>query len=261
MLHAKTLAAIELHALAEYPREACGLIIAKGRKEEYVPCRNTAGVPGEQFRMHPEDYAAAEDAGEVLAVVHSHPDAPPAPSEADRVACEASELPWIIVSVRDGKVSPPTHIAPTGYRAPLLGRPFFHGVLDCYSMIRDVYACEFGIDLRDWDREDDWWNNGKDYYLDRFADTGFRKLRPDEAIQPGDVVVMQIHAPKANHAGVYLDTRTLSEAPHAARVPNAMIHHLYGRLSERVVYGGYWAEQTRAILRHKCLEQFDSTAS
>lgn len=261
MLHAKTLSAIEQHALADYPREACGLIVAVGRKEVYVPCRNTAAAPGEQFRMCPEDYAAAEDSGEILAVVHSHPDAPATASPADRTACEQSGLPWVIVSVRDGKVSRPHQIAPTGYAAPLLGRPFFHGVLDCYSMIRDVYAREFGIELRDWEREDDWWNNGKDYYLDRFADTGFRKLRQDEGIQIGDVVVMQIHAPKANHAGVYLDTRSLTEAPFAARVPNAMIHHLYGRLSERVVYGGYWAEQTRAILRHECLEQSDSTAS
>jgi hypothetical protein len=30
-----------------------------------------------------------------------------------------------------------------------------------------------------------------------------------------------------------------------------MLHHLYGRLSERVVYGGHWQEITRAVLRHK----------
>lgn len=260
MLHKKTQAAIEAHALAEYPREACGLIVAAGRKEEYIRCRNLAASPREQFRMPAEDWADAEDRGKILAVVHSHPDAEPYPSEADRIACEGSGVPWVIVSVRDGTVSTPYQFAPTGYKAPLLGRPFFHGVLDCYSMIRDVYQREFGIELLEWEREDDWWNAGKDYYMDRFEQTGFRKLGSGEQPQPGDVVLMAIHAPVANHAGVYLDTRPLGEAPHAARVPNAMIHHLYGRLSERVVYGGYWAEQTRAILRHKCLEQSDSTA-
>lgn len=254
MLHSKTLEAIKLHAEAEYPREACGLIIAKGKKEHYVPCRNTATGQRDQFCMPAEDWAAAEDQGEVLAVVHSHPDHAPYPSEADRVACESIGLPWVIVSVREGKYESLHQFAPSGYRAPLLGRPFFHGVLDCYSMIQDVYQREFGIGLKEWEREDDWWNAGKDYYMDRFEQTGFRKLRPDETVLVGDVILMAVHAPVANHAGVYLDKRPLSEAPHLFKVPNAMIHHLYGRLSERVVYGGYWAEQTRAILRHKDME-------
>ena len=30
-----------------------------------------------------------------------------------------------------------------------------------------------------------------------------------------------------------------------------MLHHLYGRDSERVVYGGFWRESTRAVLRYQ----------
>lgn len=117
------LAAIERHALAEYPHECCGLLIREARKRVYVPCRNTATTPSEHFRLAPEDYAAAEERGEVLAVIHSHPDYPPAPSEADRVACEASGLPWHILEVRkgdDGKVRKGewASLVPTGYQAP-----------------------------------------------------------------------------------------------------------------------------------------------
>jgi hypothetical protein len=32
---------------------------------------------------------------------------------------------------------------------------------------------------------------------------------------------------------------------------NMMLHHLYGRLSNRVPYGGYWMERTMKILRYK----------
>jgi len=41
-----------------------------------------------------------------------------------------------------------------------------------------------------------------------------------------------------NHAGVYLGD-------------GIMLHHLYGRLSSRDVYGGYWREVTRLTLRHE----------
>ena len=69
------LSAIQAHAAGEYPKECCGLLLIVGRKEQYFPCRNTATEPNEEFRLDPEDYAAAEDLGEVIAIVHSHPDA------------------------------------------------------------------------------------------------------------------------------------------------------------------------------------------
>lgn len=250
MLHKKTLDAITTHALAEYPRECCGLIVAVGRREVYRPCTNLShGL--EQFRMSAEDWADAEDVGRVLAVVHSHPDAPATPSDADRAACEATGLPWVIVSVRDGVAQDVQQIAPTGWTAPLLGRQFFHGVLDCYTLIRDWYQRDAGIELLDFERADDWWNQGQDLYMQGFAQTGFERVPDGAALQPGDVVLMAVRSPVANHAGIYLDKRPLVEAPDLHPVPNAMLHHLYGRLSERVVYGGHWQEITMAVVRHK----------
>ena len=255
MLHKKTLVAITAHALAEYPRECCGLIVAVGRREVYRPCTNLeTGLS--QFRLAAEDWAAAEDAGRILAVVHSHPDAPATPSDADRAACEATGLPWVIVSVRDGAVAQVHQIAPTGWTAPLLGRQFFHGVLDCYTLIRDWYRREAGIELLDFDRADDWWLHGQDLYMQGFSQTGFTRLPDGAALQAGDVVLMAIRSPVANHAGIYLGQQgLLREAPELHPVPQAMLHHLYGRLSERVVYGGYWQDVTCAIVRHKELTQ------
>ncbi|KAG0739940.1 hypothetical protein G6F24_017181 [Rhizopus arrhizus] len=66
--------------------------------------------------------------------------------------CEASGLPWHIVSVGQLAGEAPTchdiqTIEPCGYVAPLEGRQFAHGILDCYSLVRDFYALELGITL------------------------------------------------------------------------------------------------------------------
>jgi len=253
----KTMEAIRAHAVAEYPRECCGLVVTAARREWYVPCRNAAAA-GDHFVLAPDDYAAAEDAGRVVAVVHSHPDDTPAPSEADRVACEATALPWYIVAVSKGDAGAVVAgeirgFTPVGFKAPLLGRQFAHGVLDCYSLVRDWYKRERGIELADFARADGWWENGRegDLYMDHYAEAGFRPLAVGEQIAAGDVILMQVRSNRANHAGVFLGAEGLAEAPGLFPVPDAMLHHLYGRHSERVVYGGYWREATRLVLRYE----------
>ncbi len=56
-----TLQAIQAHAVAEYPRECCGLVVATAAGEQYLPCRNTAETPSGHFRLPAEDFADAED--------------------------------------------------------------------------------------------------------------------------------------------------------------------------------------------------------
>ena len=131
------------------------MVVIRGR-ERYVPCTNAAAGT-DHFVLPAEEYAAAEDQGEIVAVVHSHPDVPADPSQADLVACEASGLPWYIVRVDlvDGAAlaGQLVSIEPTGYQAPLVGRQFAHGVLDCYQLIVDWYARECGVTLKQFARQ------------------------------------------------------------------------------------------------------------
>lgn len=239
----ETIDAIRAHAEREYPREACGLVqVVKGR-ERYLPCTNAAQGT-EHFVLPAEEYAAAEEQGEIIAVVHSHPNVPAKPSQADLVSCESSGLPWHIVRVDlvDGahKAGELVTIEPSGYKAPLVGRQFSHGVLDCYQLIVDWYAQERGIALPQFSRADEWWNDGKsDLYTEGFPKAGFVKLPEGAPLEVGDVILMQIRARNGvpNHAGIYLGD-------------GLMLHHLYGRLSSRDLYGGWYIESTRAVLRY-----------
>lgn len=225
--------AIREHAAVEYPREACGVIVASGRRQDYVRCRNVSIEPNEEFRLCPEDYADAEEQGAVIGIVHSHPDASSRPSPADRAHCEASGLPWHILSWPEGDLRT---LVPSGEIAPLEGRPFVHGVWDCYAIVRDWYRLEYGVTLPDYPREDGWWERGENLYMRLYAETGFHPVNGD--LQPGDMILMQIRAPEPNHAAIYLGE-------------GKILHHLYGRLSQQDIYGGYWAECTRLVLRHE----------
>lgn len=242
--------AIHAHALADYPREACGLLVVVKGRDRYWPCRNLAEKPDEHFRLDPADYAAAEDAGEVTAVVHSHPDEPATPSEGDRVGCEASGLPWLIVSVMPGEAGPAiggvARLEPCGYQAPLVGRTWQHGVLDCWALVRDWYERERGITLPDPPRTDGWWDDGQtDLYAESgLQAVGFRTIGRQGDLhladwQVGDLILMQIRAKNLvpNHAGIYLGD-------------GQMLHHLHSRLSSRDVFGGYWLENTVRVMRY-----------
>jgi len=249
---------VERHALADYPRECCGLVVAAGSKPRYVPCRNVA-EDGRDFRLPAEDYAAAEEQGQVLAVVHSHIDRDAQPSEADKVSCEATGLPWHIVAVgQDAGEDAPTvrdwySFVPSGYRAPLVGRSFHHGTLDCYGLVRDFYARELAIELPDFERPDDWWEKPDtgELYLDNFEVAGF--VRASDGPRYGDVILMQYRSERTNHAGVYLGDAALRTQPDLHFIPDALLHHAMPRLSERVLYAGYWQDITRMVVRHKKL--------
>jgi proteasome lid subunit RPN8/RPN11 len=223
------------HAREEFPRESCGLIVRAAGELTYRSCRNLAKGQA-HFHLAPEDFARAEAEGEVVAVVHSHPNASPEPSEADRVMCERWGLPWLIVNVPVGHWQV---LVPSGYRAPLVGRPFSHGVLDCFSLIRDYYAEVVGLELPDFERPGDWWLKGGNLYLEGYERAGFVDVT-GQALREHDVLLMQLRAPVPNHAGVYLGA-------------DVVLHHLQNSLSKRETYSGFWARVTRKVVRHRSL--------
>jgi [CysO sulfur-carrier protein]-S-L-cysteine hydrolase len=94
--------ALEQHARAEAPNEACGLVVLKdGRAERYVPGRNAAESPYRfELEVDPETWFL-EDDGYALAVFHSHPSSPPRPSRTDVENIGLwQRRPYLILSLR-----------------------------------------------------------------------------------------------------------------------------------------------------------------
>lgn len=224
---------IRAHANECAPRESCGLIVMQD-VPTYIPCNNISPAIGD-FRIQPSQYAEIEDQWPILAIVHSHPNASPEPSMADRVSCENSGLPWVIVSVPDGSVE---QIEPCGYEAPYLERPFVMGVLDCFALCRDWYKRERQIILPNPHREMNFWRDpSKNYFVDNLAASGFECLPLGTTPQVGDAFLMQIRGAIPNHSAVYIGD-------------GKILQHCLGQLSQRYTYGGTWAQVTTHHLRH-----------
>ena len=107
MIPAEVRGALDEHAGAEAPNEACGLLVLRdGTAERYVPGRNGAASPY-RFELEADpDVWFLEDEGYELAVFHSHLDAPAYPSRTDveNIGLWAGR-PYVILSVRTGELA------------------------------------------------------------------------------------------------------------------------------------------------------------
>jgi len=223
-----------LHAKDQDPKESVGLLLNVKGKKRYYPCQNLAITSYQEFILNPEDYVKADKTGEIVAVIHSHPLTAPVPSQADKVSCEDSGLPWHIVNPKTEEWG---YLEPSGYKAPILGRQWVWGVTDCWSLVRDWYKETKDIELRDWERpltHDEFVENPM--FESCAWRTGFRKLRSDEKLLDGDLLFMSICSRGLNHVAIFLN--------------GDVLHHLTDRLSCREPYSEWLLKCTGGRYRY-----------
>lgn len=242
------------HAAKEYPNESCGVVVDK----EYIPCKNVAEDPTSFFSIDPIDIVKAESKGDIEAYVHSHPNGTAEATEPDLVSMNLNGKPWLICAYTPDELIEVKLHKPTGYILPLLGRNYYHGLQDCYTLIKDYYYRELNIVLNDYDRSDNWWlvENTKSLYLDNFKNEGFIEVK-DDTINKHDVILFKLGKTfHINHAGIFLgDGELTSEATTKVIGNSLFIHHPYNKLSVRDIYGDIWSKRTAIVLRHKDLLQ------
>lgn len=117
--------------------------------------------------------------------------------------------------------------------------PFVQGKQDCFELARRFYRDNFGIEIRDYSRPNDWDADTIDLLRHAPVREGFEIItswRPQD-IRPADAFCMSIGSSNANHIGIYLGD-------------NKFIHHLVGRLSNVEEFRDFWVTRINYLLRH-----------
>lgn len=224
-------ARISEHAWAEYPKECCGLIVQSLQSGEvcYHPTPNASPDPHNSFAIDPQVHIDIAQDHDVLAIVHSHPNGEPMPSEIDRVQMGLHDTDWVIVglgiSPTGAKYCDIKRHKPKAYQSPLIGREYHHGMQDCYTLVQDYYSRELDIDLPDFYRKDDWWEdpNHAPLYEQNFAKAGFHQVHD---LQSNDVILCRVgRTYHTNHALIYLGNHTLSSEQASALIGDSLVLH------------------------------------
>jgi len=120
--------------------------------------------------------------------------------------------------------------------AELVGRPFIHGIFDCYTLLRDYYKRTFNVIMptniqRSWE----WWNQGENLYVDNADTYSFVQVYE---IKKNDILLMKLNSQVPNHGAIYLGD-------------NKILHHMTGKLSTIEEFKNSYKFRVSAIYRHK----------
>ncbi len=204
------------HARECLPKESCGLLAIVKGKETYFPCKNLANNQITYFIIDPDDWANAEDSGELIGLIHSHPKGSIFPSDNDKAACEYLGLEWHIYSP---ELNDWYSFKPSGYKQPfLIGRQWIWGAADCWSLVVDYFK-SINLEVKDWPRPKDpreMFTNGLFEYA--LPKTGLTEV--NDEIKKNDVLLFSTGKYKGCHVGVYVGEQMV-------------LHHQVGRLSSR----------------------------
>ena len=221
---------IKQHFEEWYPKEGCGVYAVIKGKLEWFPCNNVA-TDEDDFVIDSEQYIKIAQKGDIIAVIHSHPDASCEPSPDDIKYCNATGLKYYIFSYPSMEMY---ELEPEDKKEkPLYGRPYEFGVNDCFEAMRDYLEAQNIIIPPRAAFEDDWYEKGLDYFTDEIIES-YGYTRVEGNMKKNDVIIFTIEAPVGNHCGVYLGD-------------DLFFHHAEHRLSCRENLYPFWKKYITGV--------------
>lgn len=133
-----------IHAHEDMPHECCGVLIKNPitKKISIFRCKNISETPEKCFIMRNQDIHI-HGLDNIIAFYHSHPNGIDF-SLADIAFSEKLKKICILYSVQENLFK---EYKPCGAKLPYVGRPYFLGTLDCFTLFQDYYRRELNIYL------------------------------------------------------------------------------------------------------------------
>lgn len=207
------------HCRKQLPNEGCGAII----NDRFIPFANESQDPENSFEIHGDNWFLLYMNGEIDCLVHSHDNCNRA-TIVDQEQQQKMDIPWLIVNFHKGSVHD-CIVFGEKTPAPLLGRPFFYGAFDCFTLLRDYMQMQ-DIILPNPPHKWEFWAVGEPVFetaIKNNPDLPFKTVSEvvtSGGFQVGDVLMYAVHGTRyINHvAVVYNDSKEV-------------LHHVSGRIS------------------------------
>ena len=180
-----------------WPEEACG-VFSEGR---FIPFENRAEDPKKNYIIDSIKFSSLLVDDKIDCIIHSHDNCPRL-SYSDMQTQEEIGVPHGVINFKKRSV---THVIFWGEElpmAPLLGRPFFWGVSDCLTLVRDYYKINYNIELPNPLREWGFWKKGITMFEDGLEEADYLvRVEPKQA-KEGDLLFFGNET--INHCGILL---------------------------------------------------------
>jgi cell wall-associated NlpC family hydrolase len=213
------------------PCEVCALLIEKDNKLSIFKCQNISPDKQNHAILSPIDYIRASKRGKIVAHFHSQKEKNP--SLLDNINAFNHNIYSIVYSWYFHKFS---IVEPK--LKDYLNKDYQIGVNDCYSLVINYFKNELNINIKDYNRDENWYKKEPNPILENFKNQGGVPVSFGD-IRKHDVIVFNISG-VPSHFAIYLGNNFILYHPYNDK---SIINELSDSLKKRII----------VILRHKNL--------
>ena len=245
-LNAQVQESIKKHALKESPKECCGVIVQKKKEITIINCENISKSPEKSFVI---DNKVVNKIGldNITCYYHSHKNNLEF-SLADIAFSEKLRKPCLLY-INDFDAF--KIYEPNGRKIPYENRPFFIGVLDCFTLFKDYYKRELNLTFpeiqhperfnnkvwEDTNLLNSKYNGYVNVIREYYSNNSFVEVKN---LKKHDILIMQLSKMTfPTHIAIYLND-------------NRILHHFY-EFSQIESYKQPYKRWTTNIFRHRNL--------